>query len=214
MKSLFKLVIGFFITLLIFSAVIKYWFIDKSSDRHSQWHEEVQLSNGKTIWVNRVLVTKLEGDGSHFGRGLKKTSIRFDDSKVGMPSDWFDIYEPLILDVDKNNEWFIIALCCTVGLTVNSAYMRLSRFDYSEWRNHTNYIEYRFKEGEWSQFPVRQEFIKSKLVSNLMTNIVLKQKINKNSKITVEHKRSNKNLEHNKLYVCLSDKPVYETSCD
>lgn len=207
----------FFITLLLF-------FHFKDNERKkiearmnffSHWKEEVMASNGGTFWVQREIQKVSRIVGYYQSRiFIEETSVEIlggFESKEQFPAKWTGIYEPLIIDQDSSGEWFIIALCCDANSRYNNdVYPRFFMYDYINTKINTNYIEYRFRYGEWNQFPVRDEFVKEQRAVNLLGNILFKTP-KKNSTFSLEAKDSLSSKAAR--YVCLGEKAPKEIQC-
>ena len=117
------------------------------STRTASWTEEVKLSNGRTVQVERQERYEIVGSiGGARGALNLEARLRVLDQAPASP-EWVDRLEPLLLDVDTANSELV--LICTSG-------------DDQVWSARGKptppYWQFRLHDGKWIQEPV-QEFV-------------------------------------------------------
>lgn len=87
------------VVLIAFYVAYNQW--DGKFNRWYRWTEEVELSSGEVIWVNRSprYYTWTSNFGNAGGRINRISSIQF-ESSLNLPEWWFDIARPILLDFD------------------------------------------------------------------------------------------------------------------
>ena len=72
------------------------------------WQEQVQLSDGKVIWIER----RIAGNGSFLPdsdfEATKDEVEVVDAAGLGKPPLWSDRWAPMILDRDEQGSWYIV----------------------------------------------------------------------------------------------------------
>lgn len=124
------------------------------------WTEEVQINSGEIFTVKRTAKTKdfgqIGGTGGWENEGMSVEIIT--PIRPGYPGPWNAKFVPLVFDRDpETNEWFMVA----------TFYSCTSWYDLG--RPKLPYTEFRFKNGQWVQQALSEEFIGRE--ANMLTNI-------------------------------------------
>lgn len=127
-----------------------------------KWKEEVVLSDGRVIWVERTASMKTGGEigGPGFLDGLQSTMIA--KPQIGLPElKWNFPFAPILLDYNSvKNKWIIVA----------------TFYDCDSWyklgRPKLPYIQYAQDTHGWKVIPLDDELIgrKSNLISGVVRN--------------------------------------------
>jgi hypothetical protein len=121
-----------------------------SGDRQLEWTEDVRLQSGQTITLRRT--STLEGNhiagggGGSFNRGM--TIEIAEPRKADNPALWNTLYVPILFDRDtENGEWFVVATFFHCDSWVDLGRPKLP------------YTEFRFRNGQWVQQALSQQWI-------------------------------------------------------
>ena len=127
-----------------------------------RWQEEIRLSSGETLWLERTLDgvhTRPLGDpGVHFH--LTRASLQFiPTGQVATPSPWQSSLMPVQVNRDpQNNEWYVLALWLdgAGSCAGNPCDKPLFR-------------EFRFRDGRWQpQTTIDPRWLAQRLPHNLL----------------------------------------------
>jgi hypothetical protein len=110
----------------------------------STWSEDVQLSNGRVVEVERKQTSDTVGQ---FGQGvqymLASESVRPRERGTWLTAEWSDRVRPIILDLDEATREFVM-----VGVPdACGVYERLTARD-------SIYVEFRYRQGRWQRVPL------------------------------------------------------------
>ena len=98
-----------------------------------RWQEQVQLSDGKVIWIERRIVGKGGGwRDSDFEASKDEVKV-VDAAGVNKPPLWSDRWAPMILDRDEQGSW----------------YMVVTPIHDQGWNNRCPYRKYQVVNGAW-----------------------------------------------------------------
>lgn len=140
-------------------AGVTWWTCSNSSTR---WKEEVKLSDGRVILIERTATGKRLGEiGGPGGWKEERMTLEIVSSNVQPKIPKLDSpYVPLIIDQDAGTrQWFVIA----------SFYSCQSWYDLG--RPKLPYTEFRLVEGSWVQVPLAKTRIR--LPTNLLLSVRL-----------------------------------------
>ena len=100
-----------------------------------RWQEQVQLSDGKVIWIERRIVGKGGGwRDSDFEASKDEVKV-VDAAGLNKPPLWSDRWAPMILDRDEQGSW----------------YMVVAPIHCHDWNSNFPYRQYKAVNGRWQQ---------------------------------------------------------------
>ena len=110
----------------------KLWIDDSKVYR---WQEEVQLNDGKVIWIER----RLAGNGGFLPDSdfeVTKNEVEVVDAAgLNKPPLWSDRWAPMVLDRDEQGRW----------------YMVVAPIHCHDWNSNFPYRQYKVINGAWQQ---------------------------------------------------------------
>lgn len=146
-------------------------------NRWSRWTEEVELSNGETVWVNRS--TSYYGWSSVNSGGTmnRVNSISF-KSPLNLPEWSADVAIPMLLDFNEQTQrWFIVA---TFSMC-------------AEWKDWGNpmppYRLYELHDGEWQLVPFDDQLIgrQGNLLIHEPNSLLIRQEVTAQERRRTDH---------------------------
>lgn len=115
-----------------------------------QWREEVQLADGRVVWVERTASADgMREMGGPSGIKNEHYSVRFSPPGDAPLPVWEGVYRPMILDYDADKkEWYIVSSFFYGCET----WLKLEQPKYP-------YIEYAFRDGAWMRVPLNEGLV-------------------------------------------------------
>lgn len=115
-----------------------------------QWREEVELSDGRIVWVERTASADgMREMGGPSGIKNQHYSLRFTPPGESPLPEWQGEHQPMVFDYDsKNNRWYIVSSFfygCETWLKLEQP-----KFPY---------IEYVLNNGAWQRIPLDEQLV-------------------------------------------------------
>jgi hypothetical protein len=183
--------------------------IDWDGENDYYWEEEVKISNGDVIVVERYAhFFRYSSISLYSDYETKKMSLEIVSPDVDSPpSIWEGPFIPIVFDKDiEDGEWYIIATWrSTAGRHKAGTKNGLI---YSAPFPKTNYIEFRFKNGEWVKQFLQDKYLEKRTPANLFGQV----EYSGQSNLSISKKE--KIIPNIRVYMqCVTDKPFSNDGC-
>jgi hypothetical protein len=143
------------LVIIIVLVAIYFWYQDMKGPHQFTWLEEVELSSGQRVWVERQAKLSYTALAGRRGVDLWSSSVEI---KKPENNDWPPVWSqdrevPILIDKDADTgEWFIVSTWykARIGDEIQS--------------------EYRFRDGEWvKQDQISEDLIEQRRKINLLS---------------------------------------------